>query len=225
MSLERILQSMEAAAAQEIQAIQAAAQSEIEQIRTRAQEDADAVRRQTLDAARTRAQTERSRRLNRAKRQAHQIRMQARAEWIERAVQAAAERLNHLHTDEQYRAILTRLTEEAVAALRANDALADDSVQIHVAAEDCEQAQNIVQEMGMQAEVVADLGQTSMRWDCRGGVVVSTGGGRIRLTNTLDIRLQRAAERHRTQIAQMLIPGAESAANSVLDPAQDDTGQ
>jgi vacuolar-type H+-ATPase subunit E/Vma4 len=61
----------------------------------------------------------------------------------------------------------------------------------------------IVQELGLSVVVEGDLENNGLWGADLGGVVATTPDERIRLVNTLEVRLQRVASLYRAQIAEM----------------------
>ena len=68
-------------------------------------------------------------------------------------------------------------------------------------------AQRVLKEKGMDLPVVADL-------TCAGGVMVSDSEDRVHIVNTFDERLQRARERMKLEIADILFGEIEKASLS-----------
>ena len=62
----------------------------------------------------------------------------------------------------------------------------------------------LVQDMDLQCTVVGDLDNGDTSRNCLPGVIVTTPDGYISLVNTLETRLQRAANLYRTQIAKII---------------------
>jgi vacuolar-type H+-ATPase subunit E/Vma4 len=65
--------------------------------------------------------------------------------------------------------------------------------------------QEIIQSLALPARTESGLGSESTIWDSGlGGIIVATADGRVSLINTLEVRLQRAAEMYRSQITEWL---------------------
>ena len=80
---------------------------------------------------------------------------------------------------------------------------------LHVRADDVELMECIVRELGLEATVTGDfceqIGEAAASENNHlGGTVATTADGRIRLTNTLQTRLQRVANLYRAQIAEII---------------------
>ena len=202
MSLNNILESLEAEAGQQVAEIEQAAQAEIERIRVQAQAEAEAVRQKQMAASQVSLRIERTRLLNRARQSASQIILNARESLMDSTLTCAAERLAAFSATEAYPALLRHLTQEAISPLGPNQPL-----YLHVRDRDVELMRRIVEELGLAATIVGDLaGDCDSGRDngCLGGLVVTTADERIRLTNTLRARLDRVAKLHRAQIAEVI---------------------
>jgi vacuolar-type H+-ATPase subunit E/Vma4 len=208
MSLDKILQALEAEAAQEISKVERAADAEMARIRAEAQDKAAAARHKHAPALAAPLHAERSRILNQAKREALQTIMGTREEVMRAAVAAAADHLAVLPEDEAYALALEGMTCEAVAALGHNPGLL-----LRVESRDRPIMERIVERLRLQATVEegATAGDGAAgddalgdRCDCPGGVVATTADGRITLDNTLGVRLQRISALYRSAIAAML---------------------
>lgn len=203
MSLERILQALDAEAEHQIAEIERATQLEIEHIRTQAQVEAETVRQKHLDAGQASLQVERTRQLNRARQEAVQTVMSARETLLASALEATTRRLAVLSASELYPAYLRQLTQEGVDHLGAHNECC-----LHVRSQDVELMRQIVQELGFSATVIGDLAPENttpnLPDNSLGGVVATSSDGRIRLVNTLAARLQRVAQLQRAQIAEIV---------------------
>lgn len=205
MSLEHILQALEAETDQQIAEIERAGQDEIEQVRVEAEAEAEKIRQKHLSASQILLQVERTRRLNRAKQGASQQVLQAREKLITAVLAATRQHLVVLAAAETYPPLLRQLTEESVATLGKTQPLC-----LHVRKTDVELMNRIARELGLSATVIGDLtGDSSEPNPCLGGLAVSTADNRISLTNTLEARLQRVAQLYRAQIAEILFDGRQ----------------
>ncbi|GAB4432818.1 MAG: hypothetical protein Fur0044_30360 [Anaerolineae bacterium] len=205
MSLEHILQALEAETDQQIAEIERAGQDEIERVRVEAEAEAEKIRQKHLSTNQILLQVERTRRLNRAKQEASQQVLQAREKLITAALAATRQHLAALTAAETYPPLLRQLTEESVATLGKTQPLC-----LHVRKTDVELMNRIAQELELSATVIGDLtGDSSEPNPCLGGLAVSTADNRISLTNTLEARLQRVAQLYRAQIAEIIFDGRQ----------------
>lgn len=199
MSLEEILHALDRKADHQVAAIEETAHAEIEQIRAEAQAKAAAVRQAQLEGIQTALQAEQANILNQAKLEALQVTMGAREELMASALARAAHHLTQLTETTVYADLLRHLAEEAVDTLGV-----DGELLLRVRHQDVPLMEEIVREMGLAATVEGDLEEGPAPWGNLGGLVAATPDGRVRLTNTLGARLQRVANLHRTQIAEMI---------------------
>ncbi len=200
MALENILQALEAEAAKKIAAIKGEALAEVEKIQSQARAEAAAIRRQQLEAARVRLQTEQARILNLARQKALQRVLGTREELIRAALDQAARELAALSDTEEYVLVLQQLLEESLETLGGAGPF-----KLWVQRQDVELLEQIIAKMDVPATVEANLTGEG-QWDAElGGLITATPDGRIRLINTLETRLQRVATLYRAQIAQMVL--------------------
>lgn len=202
MSLENILQALEAEAECQVAEIERSAQAEIERVRAQAQAEAETVRQKHMASIQASLQAEQARIRNQAKLEALRIVMGAREALIASAFEAAARRLAALPTTETYAGLLQRLTQEAVDTLGPGSGL-----HLHVQCRDVDLMSRIVQLMGLSATVEGGLENADSSWGCPGGLVATNSDGRISLVNTLDARLGRVASLYRSQIVGILFGG------------------
>lgn len=210
MSLEHILQALEAEAGQQIAAIEQAAEVEVKRILDQAEAEAGAVRQKHLAAGRALLQVERTRLLNRARQQASQIVLKARENLISSVLTATGECLAALANSDSYPLLLRQLAQEATDTLDTDEPLC-----LHVGECDVELMERIVGEMGLAAAVIGDLKEfappapmplspVGQDGQFLGGLVVTVAGGRITLNNTLAARLLRVSTLYRAQIAEII---------------------
>ena len=199
MSLEKILQSLEAEADNQIFELEQMAQAEIERIRTQAQAEAETVQQKRLAAIQAPLQAERARILNRARLEALKIILGTREALINSALEVTARRLEALGGNNGYAGLLKQLTQEALDTIGVGGRLC-----LHVQRCDAALMGRLVQDMELQCAVAGDLDSGDTSRNCLCGVAVTTPDRRIRLINTLEVRLQRAANLYRAQIAKII---------------------
>ncbi len=199
MSLENILQALEAEAERQVAEIEGATQAGIERIGAQALAQAAAVRQKHLTAIQAPLQAEQARILNQAKLEALQIVMGTREALIASALEAAARHLADLPATEAYASLLQRLAQEAVDMLGT-----DTRLRLCVDSRDLVLMSRIIRTMGLSAAVEGGLENEDSAWDCPGGLVATNSDRRISLVNTLDARLGRVSNLFRSQIAEMI---------------------
>jgi V/A-type H+-transporting ATPase subunit E len=103
----------------------------------------------------------------------------------------AEQRLSHVRKDPKYPDILKNLTREAVGAL------GGETFRIHIDKRDEKLIKKILSELHLSGEVIADL-------QCSGGLVVSTQNESVKISNTLESRLERVKEQKKLEIYAVL---------------------
>lgn len=103
----------------------------------------------------------------------------------------AEQRLSHVRKDPKYPDILKNLTREAVGAL------GGETFRIHIDKRDENLIKKILSDLHLSGEVIADL-------HCSGGLVVTTQNGSVKISNTLESRLERVKEQKKLEIYAVL---------------------
>jgi V/A-type H+-transporting ATPase subunit E len=93
--------------------------------------------------------------------------------------------------DRKYPDILKSLTREAVGAL------GGETFRIHIDKRDEKIIKKILSELNLSGEVIADL-------QCAGGLVVNTQNESVKISNTLESRLERVKEQKKLEIYTVL---------------------
>ena len=205
MPLATILHALEAEAERLVTEIDQATQAEVERILTQARVEAVAVRQRHLTAIEAPLQAERARLLNRAKLERLQLVLGMREDLIIAALEATARRLAVLTSGQAYAGWLRQMTQEVVAAVELHN------LSLHVQRSDLALMKRLVQELGLSATVTGDLELEAELESDLGGVLATTPDGRIRLINTLGVRLQRVATLHRARIVELMFEDQQEA--------------
>ena len=184
MSLEAILASIESSGEGEIEELRTEAESRARQVWEAAERKAAIAREEARRAALWPAAAERARRLHQAKLEALQAVGAIRQQLSETMLLEARQHLAELRAGPGYPLILRRLIAEALAALGEAE-LHDGRVILKIDPRDEPQVCLILNDLGVNLQVVAAL----HGW---GGVVVTSGDGRVVVDNTLESRLERA---------------------------------
>jgi V/A-type H+-transporting ATPase subunit E len=184
MSLEAILTSIEDSGQAEIDRVRADAELRAQQILVGAKRKASTVREEARRAAAWPAAGERARRLHQAKLEALRIVGAARDRLVEATLTETRQRLAGLRANPDYELILRRLIQQAVDALGERELRCDRPV-LEIDGRDEAHVRHILAELGLDLSVVSSL-------DCWGGVVATSGDGRVVVNNTLESRLERA---------------------------------
>ena len=202
MSLEMILASIESAGEAEISRLSIEAESRARQALEAADRKAANAREEARRAALRPAAAERARRLHQAKLEALRTVGAVRQRLIETMLSETRRRLADLRADPDYPLILSRLTTEATAALGEAE-LRNGRVVLEIDPRDERHISHFLNELGFNLEVVSSL----HGW---GGVVVTSGDGRIVVNNTLEARLERATPFLRQDLAAFIEEGLKT---------------
>jgi vacuolar-type H+-ATPase subunit E/Vma4 len=196
MSLDVILEAIEATGEAEAARQHAETEARVQQILAEATRVAATRREDRRRDTLLPAAGERSRRLHQARLEALRTTGAARERLVEEVLAETRRRLASIRADLDYPAILCRLTEEAVAVL--GDEIADGS-QPHLEADPRDEAllRRILSQLGLRITVTTPLA-------CWGGVIVKSGSGQIVATNTLEARLERATPFLRRELAALM---------------------
>ena len=200
MPLEAILQALDAEAEVRVAEIRQEAEAQIERIQTTAQQQAGVAHQQHLDAVEIPLKAEKARKHNQAKRRALQMILGTREEAISAVLETAAQQLAAFSQSDAYRSFLEQLVQEAVEILDPDQPLC-----IRVTPSDLPLMQELIRSLDLPARTEPGLGGENTVWDSGlGGLMVVTTDERVSLINTLEVRLQRAAEMYRSQISEWL---------------------
>jgi len=186
-----LLQEVERSSAEEIREIRERTDAEIRALREDAELRAREIREAHLHEAERLAETERMKTLFQARADVSSRIAQARHDVYEGAFEEAGERLRGIRDRPDYPAIFQRLLQEAVSFFENRDLV------LHVDPADEEICRKAADGIGLSGEILSDI-------QCTGGVIVETGGGRVRVENTIDSRLDRARESMKTEVFSAL---------------------
>jgi V/A-type H+-transporting ATPase subunit E len=190
MALDDIYRALEEQAESDIQEVQQDAEDRAEAILEDAKDEAERIRTQlTEDAEReTRARASQSVNAVRleTKKQVAAVKQEAVADVFERARGKLAE----TRSADGYEKLFRALAEESVEGLT-------DEIEVHVASADEDLAKRTFEDIGVDVTVSGGS-------DISGGLIVSTGGGRIMRRNTLDERLYKVEQMIQADVAEIL---------------------
>ncbi len=184
MSLEVILASIEASGEAEIDRLRSEAESRARPILDAAERKAAIAREEARRAALWPAVAERARRLHQAKIEALRAVGEARQRLIETVLLETRRRLTDLRADPDYPLILRRLISEAITALGEAELRGGRAV-LKIDPRDEPHLSHILNDLCPSLQVVSSL----QGW---GGIIITSGDGRIVVNNTLEARLERA---------------------------------
>jgi V/A-type H+-transporting ATPase subunit E len=204
MSLDAILASIESSGGDEIDRLRAETESRAQQILAAAECKAAIAREEARRAALWPAAAERARRLHQAKLEALRTVGEVRHQLIEMAFSGTRQHLAALRADPDYPLVLRRLIVEALDALGEAE-LHSGHIVLEIDPRDEPYVCPILNELGVNLQAVSSL----QSW---GGVVVTSGDGRIVVNNTLESRLARATPFLRQHLVAFIEEGLKTVA-------------
>lgn len=200
MSVEDILQALDEQCREECQSIFSEAQKEVDDILAKVEVEVEDIRLAKLEKIRALAANEKSGMYYSARLRAKNLVIEAKESVLSEALHRAQEIIVTLRDNPDYPRVFEGLVLEALPRIGGEGV-------VHVDPRDEQLAQRVLKEKGMDLPVVADL-------TCAGGVMVSDSEDRVHIVNTFDERLQRARERMKLEIADILFGEMEKASLS-----------
>lgn len=199
MALQAILDAIHASGEAQVREIEAGAQARAEEILTEARAGAQRLREQARTAAAAPAAVERARILHQARFEALQIAGSAREELVDAALCETERRLANMRMEPIYRAVLHRLTEQALVAL--NGSLSGrEQTRLEADPRDQGLLEGIL--CALRVNLPIDY-----RLNCQGGLTAKSDDGRVVVINTLEARLERATPQLRCYLATLFEDG------------------
>lgn len=194
MAYEELIASMERDADRRIQEVRRQTQATIDEERENVRRHADELQRRIISEGEAQIEVERHQRLYRAREEVKASLARLRGEYEQRVIGFAKERLADGRGDDGYPGVLERLVNEALASL------GEPGARVHVDPRDERLAREVLARSDTAVEMIADL-------STMGGAVVMSSDDRIRIDNTFEARLVRAAEVHRRVLTRRLFGG------------------
>ena len=191
MAYEDLLRSVDESAQEKERELLSKAEAAVADIRSRAKAQAEAIRRGHIAESERSAAVERNRMLYLTRARNKELLIQVREEAFEKAFSEAKARLAGLRSSPEYAGVFERLVREAAGAMGGED------FTLHIDKRDDALCRKVCESLKIRAEVVPDLVTD-------GGIVASTGGDSVVISNTVESRLERARELKRTEIHAIL---------------------
>lgn len=196
MAVEDILLALDEQCREECRAIHERARREAEEILEKARREAEEMRRARLKRAKSEAESETISILYSARMKARNAVIQAKEEMVDEALREAEKRLGDLRSREDYPRVMEGWLGEGLSRL-------GGKVVVHVDPRDADLAASLLDKAGVEYEVVPDI-------ECLGGAVISDADARVKVINTAEERLNRAREKLRMQVSEILFGEEES---------------
>ncbi len=191
MAYENLLKSVEESAQEKERELREKTRSAVELIYEDAKNQATLIQQTLLAEAKKAATVEKNKLLYLTKGENKEKLIKTKEAIFSTAIEAAGQRLSHMRKDPKYPEILKNLTLEAVGAV------GGDTFRIHIDKRDANLIKKILSELNLSGEIVEDL-------LCSGGLVVSARNESIKISNTLESRLDRVKEQKKLQIYSIL---------------------
>jgi V/A-type H+-transporting ATPase subunit E len=194
MAYEKLLKSVEESAGEREQELREKARSAAEQIRADARKQAEEIQENAIRGAQRSATIERNKMLYVEKGQIKEKAIKSREKVFLAAFDEARQQLARLRQDPKYPVVFEKLAREAVSAM------GETPFHIHVDKQDQDLCKKTLSAMGVRCEILTDI-------QCTGGLVASSPDGLIRISNTLESRLERIREHRKLEIYAILSGG------------------
>jgi V/A-type H+-transporting ATPase subunit E len=192
MSLQVILERIQASGEAQVQEVEQEARRRAGEILAQAYIEAERIEADAREEASAPGNAERARILHRARLDALHILGEVREELVDTAIARTRERLASLRSDASYPEVLKTLAEEALKGLAASEGA--DHPQVQADPRDKHLLENTLAALRLNIPVRYVLNT----W---GGLIASSADERVVVTNTLEARLERAMPFLRRRLA------------------------
>jgi V/A-type H+-transporting ATPase subunit E len=191
MAYENLLKSVEESAQEKERELREKARSAVQLISEDAKNQVTVIQQSLLAEAKKAATIEKNKLIYLTKGENKEKLIKTKEAIFSTAFGDAEQRLSHVRKDPKYPDILKSLTREAVGAL------GGETFRIHIDKRDEKIIKKILSELNLSGEVIADL-------QCAGGLVVNTQNESVKISNTLESRLERVKEQKKLEIYTVL---------------------
>ena len=191
MAYENLLKSVEESAQEKERELREKARSAVQLISEDAKNQVTVIQQSLLAEAKKAATIEKNKLIYLTKGENKEKLIKTKEAIFSTAFGDAEQRLSHVRKDRKYPDILKSLTREAVGAL------GGETFRIHIDKRDEKIIKKILSELNLSGEVIADL-------QCAGGLVVNTQNESVKISNTLESRLERVKEQKKLEIYTVL---------------------
>ena len=191
MTYENLIASMEVTAEKSVTETTQKAHQEAEEIKQSAEAKAETIKASYLETAEKTAEMERNKLIYNVKAENKMRIIKEKDAVIQRAFFDAQKSLDSFRDDPSYKENFKKMLQEAVRELE------EEKVRLYVDTRDKALGKQVLDELGKNSEIVADL--TSA-----GGLVVSTKDGKVVVSNTIESRLHNARELLKREIFSTL---------------------
>jgi V/A-type H+-transporting ATPase subunit E len=187
MAYENLLKSVEESAQEREQELREKAQSAVQAISEDTQKQATDLQQSLLAETKKAVAIEKNKRIYLTKGENKETLIKTKEKIVSKAFRDAEQRLSDMRNDPKYPAIFNKLAREAI------EAVGGEKFHIHIDKRDEHLVKRILSDMNLTGEIIADL-------QCSGGLVVSTRNESVKISNTLESRLERVKERKKLEV-------------------------
>ena len=187
MAYENLLKSVEESAQEREQELREKAQSAVQAISEDTQKQATDLQQSLLAETKKAVAIEKNKRIYLTKGENKETLIKTKEKIVSKAFRDAEQRLSNLRNDPKYPAIFNKLAREAI------ESVGGEKFHIHIDKRDEHLVKRILSDMNLTGEIIADL-------QCSGGLVVSTRNESVKISNTLESRLERVKERKKLEV-------------------------
>jgi V/A-type H+-transporting ATPase subunit E len=202
MSIKALEQAIRAQSDARICDIAAHAEEQAQQVIAQAEAEARDIRLAACREVTSPAAAERARLLNRAHRETLRLIGEAQTRLLNRIMTAAQEQLRSAREEPTYPQVLKTLVLEALERFK-ESAGADELMYLAADPRDEELLADLLVSSGIAVPVRLSL-------SCWGGVIILSDDGRVKISNTLESRLERAESYLRSQLMAQIAVKADS---------------
>jgi V/A-type H+/Na+-transporting ATPase subunit E len=194
MAYENLLKSVEESAQEREQELREKAQRDVRAISEETNKEVAEIQQSLLAEVKKAVTIDKNKRMYITKGENKDALIKTKESIVLKAFRDAEQRLSNLRNDPKYPAILNKLTREAIEALKG------EKFRIHIDIRDEMLMKKVLSEMDLSAEIIMDL-------NCIGGLIVSTRNETVKISNTLESRLERAKERNKLEVYAAMFGG------------------
>jgi V/A-type H+/Na+-transporting ATPase subunit E len=191
MAYENLLKSVEESAQEKERELREKARSAVELISEDAKNQVAVIQQSLMTESKKAATIEKNKLIYLTKGENKEKLIKTKEANFSKAFIDAELRLSHVRKDPKYPDILKNLIREAVGAL------GGETFRIHIDKRDEKLVKKLQSELQLSGEVIADL-------HCSGGVIVSSPDESVKISNTLESRLERVKEQKKLEIYAVL---------------------
>ncbi len=191
MALKDMLEALKEEGARQCREIISQAEVQAAKIVEEAKEEAEEIRKEEVEKVKSVIQVDRNKLINEARLGVKREIIQAKEEFIQQTFLEAEKRVQKFKSSPDYQKSLGRMVEEVL------EEIPDSKILVSVEKKDEKVARQILDQRDIKHEFVKSLNSS-------GGIKITSEDGRISLTNTFEIRLEKAKKLLKSDIMNIL---------------------